>query len=169
TALASACERSLIAAVLAVLAAIAAAALALGCRESTVMRGQSRAARSDVTWAMCNARRLGPCERSEQGPRRRALRIAPRCTAQGGEVWLHLGDCQRPSPRALRAERARSEAAGVGGRPSEARVSRRSSYRICLAVQGTKRRGLASLDLPRTSADEGLASGASEARGGGRS
>ncbi|KAH9406306.1 hypothetical protein TYRP_013916 [Tyrophagus putrescentiae] len=94
---------------------------------------------------MCNARRLGPCERSEQGPRRRALHIAPRCTAQGGEVWLHLGDCQRPSPRALRAERARSEAAGVGGRPSEARVSRRSSYRICLAVHGTKRRGLASL------------------------
>ncbi|KAH9403839.1 hypothetical protein TYRP_015033, partial [Tyrophagus putrescentiae] len=90
-----------------------------------------------------------------------------RCTAQGGEVWLHLGDRQRPSLRALRAERARSEAAGVGGRSSEARVSRRTSY-LSLAVHGTKRRGLTSHDLPRTSADEGLASGASEARGGGR-
>ncbi|KAH9396518.1 hypothetical protein TYRP_019540 [Tyrophagus putrescentiae] len=57
---------------------VTAAAAALGCRESTVMRGQctTQAARSDVTWAMRNARRLGPCERSEQGPRRRALHIA---------------------------------------------------------------------------------------------
>ncbi|KAH9388501.1 hypothetical protein TYRP_023411 [Tyrophagus putrescentiae] len=108
--------------------AVAAATAALGCRESTVMRGSSAqhsAARSDVTWAMCNVRRLGPCAlpKVSRWPRHKC-----------GEVWLHLGDCQRPSPRALRAERARSEAAGVGGRPSEARVSRRSSYRICLAV-----------------------------------
>ncbi|KAH9403826.1 hypothetical protein TYRP_015020 [Tyrophagus putrescentiae] len=59
--------------------AVAAATAALGCRESTVTRGSSAqhsAARSDVTWAMCNARRFGPRERSEQGPRRRALHIA---------------------------------------------------------------------------------------------
>ncbi len=70
-----------ISAVLAALAAIAATAvaLALGCRGSTVVAGgstaQLRAARPDVTWSMCNVRRLGPCERSEQGPRRRALHI----------------------------------------------------------------------------------------------
>ncbi|KAH9388376.1 hypothetical protein TYRP_023558, partial [Tyrophagus putrescentiae] len=90
--------------------AVAAATAALGYRESTVMRGSSAqhgAARSDVTWAMCNARRLGPCERS-------------------------------------------------GGRWQSPKVSRRSGYRS-LSVHGTKRRGLASLDLPRTSAAEGLA------------
>ena len=131
TALASACERSLIAAVLAVIAAIAAAALALGCRESTVMRGQ--------------------------------------CTVQGGEVWRHLGNVQRSPPRALRAQRARSEVAGVAHCPSDFRVSRWSRHKCKVEVHGTRRRGLASLDLPRTSAASGLASGASEARGGGRS
>ncbi|KAH9397542.1 hypothetical protein TYRP_003861 [Tyrophagus putrescentiae] len=34
------------------------------------------AAHPDVTWAMCNARRLGPCSLRSQGPRRRALHIA---------------------------------------------------------------------------------------------
>ncbi|KAH9395431.1 hypothetical protein TYRP_020750, partial [Tyrophagus putrescentiae] len=36
---------------------------------------QLRAARSDVTWAMCNVCRLGLCERNDRGPRRRALHI----------------------------------------------------------------------------------------------
>ncbi|KAH9403632.1 hypothetical protein TYRP_014817 [Tyrophagus putrescentiae] len=79
-----------------------------------VSGARHKAARSGFTWATANARRRGPCERSEQGPRRRALAVAQ-------------------------------------------------------VKPGTKRRGLVSLDLPRTSADEGLASGASEARGGGRS
>ncbi|KAH9401058.1 hypothetical protein TYRP_002646 [Tyrophagus putrescentiae] len=34
------------------------------------------AAHPDVTWAMCNARHLGPCSLRSQGPRRRALHIA---------------------------------------------------------------------------------------------
>ncbi|KAH9395145.1 hypothetical protein TYRP_005216, partial [Tyrophagus putrescentiae] len=51
---------------------------------------------------------------------------AVHCTSQGGEVWLHLGDCQRLPPRALRAERARPSAAGVGSRPSEARCTAQS-------------------------------------------
>ncbi|KAH9400468.1 hypothetical protein TYRP_002033 [Tyrophagus putrescentiae] len=34
------------------------------------------AAHPNVTWAMCNARRLGPCSLHSQGPRRRALHIA---------------------------------------------------------------------------------------------
>ncbi|KAH9397592.1 hypothetical protein TYRP_003913, partial [Tyrophagus putrescentiae] len=100
---------------------------------------------------MCNARRLGPCERSEQ-------------RARSGFTWATANAVAE----GLATER-QVRAAGVGGRPSEDQGEPRSSYRICLAVHGTKRRGLASLDLPRTSADEGLASGASEARGGGRS
>ncbi|KAH9404217.1 hypothetical protein TYRP_000036 [Tyrophagus putrescentiae] len=34
------------------------------------------AAHPDVTWAMCNARRLGPCSLRSQGPQRRTLHIA---------------------------------------------------------------------------------------------
>ncbi|KAH9393576.1 hypothetical protein TYRP_021711 [Tyrophagus putrescentiae] len=43
-------------------------------RYLTFMSGP--AAHPDVTWAMCNARRLGPCSLRSQGPRRRALHIA---------------------------------------------------------------------------------------------
>ncbi|KAH9387843.1 hypothetical protein TYRP_009041 [Tyrophagus putrescentiae] len=39
---------------------------------------------------------------------------------------------------------------------------------MCFSGAQIKRRGLASLGLPKTPADEGLASGASEVRGGGR-
>ncbi len=49
------------------------------------------------------------------------------CTAKGGEVWHHLACQQRPPTRALRAQRARSESAGVVGKPNDARVSRRVS------------------------------------------
>ncbi|KAH9404025.1 hypothetical protein TYRP_014539 [Tyrophagus putrescentiae] len=66
---------------------------------------------------MCNARRLGPCERSEQGPRRRALHIAQVTSggarhkaARSGFTWAtanarRRGPCERseqgPRRRAL--------------------------------------------------------------------
>ncbi|KAH9400469.1 hypothetical protein TYRP_002034, partial [Tyrophagus putrescentiae] len=107
---------------------------------------------------MCNARRLGPCECSEQGPRRRALHIAQvtlggarHKAARSGFTWA-TANARRRGP----CERSEQG-------------PRRRALAVAQVKPGTKRRGLALLDLPRTSADEGLASGASEARGGGRS
>ncbi|KAH9403464.1 hypothetical protein TYRP_015354 [Tyrophagus putrescentiae] len=89
-----------------------------------VSGARHKAARSGFTWATANARRRGPCERSEQGPRRRALAVAQVKPGTSGEVWLHLTYQERPPTRVSRAERARPEAAGVLGKSSEARVSR---------------------------------------------
>ncbi|KAH9399981.1 hypothetical protein TYRP_017552 [Tyrophagus putrescentiae] len=45
-------------------------------RPSATGVGSRPTAHPDVTWAMCNARRLGPCSLRSQGPRRRTLHIA---------------------------------------------------------------------------------------------
>ena len=71
---------------------------------------------------------------------------------------------QRPPLRALRAQRARSEAAGVAHCPSDVRVSRWPRHKCMLAVHGTRRRGLALLGRLPTPVAEGLASGASKVR-----
>ncbi|KAH9389414.1 hypothetical protein TYRP_023331 [Tyrophagus putrescentiae] len=84
-----------------------------------VSSAQIKTAHPGVTWLTKNARRRGPRERSERGPSRWAFTVpkcrqgSRSCTAQSGEVWLHLTYQERPPTRVSRAKRARPEAADV--------------------------------------------------------
>ncbi|KAH9393384.1 hypothetical protein TYRP_021897 [Tyrophagus putrescentiae] len=52
--------------------------------------GSRPTAHPDVTWAMCNARRLGPCSLRSQGPKRRALHIAQVTSDLAAPCWVLL-------------------------------------------------------------------------------
>ncbi|KAH9401872.1 hypothetical protein TYRP_017287 [Tyrophagus putrescentiae] len=56
------------------------------------------AAHPDVTWAMCNARRLGPCSLRSQGPQRRTLHIAQVTSDLAALGWAVLPPQQLCSP-----------------------------------------------------------------------
>ncbi|KAH9404027.1 hypothetical protein TYRP_014541 [Tyrophagus putrescentiae] len=110
-----------------------------------------------------NARRLGPRSLRSRDPRRRTFLVsqvkpdlAALCRAlinlfdnlTGGSPWLHLGDCQRPSPRTLLATLARPSATGVGSRPTAhpdvtwAMCNARRLGPCSLRSQGPRRRAL---------------------------
>ncbi|KAH9405380.1 hypothetical protein TYRP_001230 [Tyrophagus putrescentiae] len=75
------------------------------------------AAHPDVTWALCNARRFGPCSLRSQGPQRRTLHIAQVTSDLAALGWAVLPPQQLCSPsrvfvseRQIRQPRARATA-----------------------------------------------------------
>ncbi|KAH9408405.1 hypothetical protein TYRP_012078 [Tyrophagus putrescentiae] len=70
-----------------------------------VSGAQIKTARSGVTWLTKNVRRLGPRERSERGPSRRAFLVSQVTPGLKRRGLTKLGYCERPPTRVSRAER----------------------------------------------------------------
>ncbi|KAH9398501.1 hypothetical protein TYRP_018742 [Tyrophagus putrescentiae] len=117
-----------------------------------VSGAQIKTARSGVTWLTKNARRRGPRERSERGPRRRAFLILKKISESTTvkKVEGHspkrrglttLGHCERPPTRVSRAERAGPESVGVhsaqvsSGKQMKKEKKNGASRRLALACE----------------------------------
>ncbi|KAH9393157.1 hypothetical protein TYRP_022017, partial [Tyrophagus putrescentiae] len=117
--------------------------LALGCRgEHSCCGGSSaqlRAARSDLTWRCQRPTDEGLASAASEPEEEGVDSGQVTSGYKHGEVWRHWLTKKRPPTRASRAERARSESAGVLEKISESTTMQK------VAVHSPNRRGLTTL------------------------